>query len=556
MKRRSLLFSVCLLLVITLILAAGLGKTARTFAAESDFNIDENGVLTAYNGDGGDIVVPDGVKALKSDVFDYCDISSITLPSSLEEIGSFAFYASSIESLTIPASVKKIGNDSFIAICRDTPLKTISVEAGNSVYDSRNKCNAVIETATNRLIQGSANTVIPNGVESIGEQAFYGIKIEKLVIPTSVKIIEHAAFFYASNLKEIHIPASVELFLYSGRFEDTAAFDGCNNLEKIYVEKGSYAEDFIKRYYPNLLAYEIVSPDITKQPVNVSVEEGKIASFSVTATGKNVTYLWQYRKKSESDWTDWTTKTTANITVAYDKSRDGMYLRCKLKDADGKIAYTDIVTLTYKPAGPKITKQPVNATVNAGTVADFSLTATGTKVSYLWQYKKKGATSWTDWSTKTTAAITVAYDKSRDGMSLRCKLTDGNGNTVYSKEVTLTYRDVLTITKQPVSATVNAGTIANFSVTATGTKGVIYYQWQHKKKGDTSWTNRTTKTTAAITVAYDKSRDGMRLRCKLTDEVGKTITQNIVCSDTVTLTYKEEGAVITKQPVSTSVKAG
>ena len=290
--------------------------------------------------------------------------------------------------------------------------------------------------------------------------------------------------------------------------------------------------------------------------MSASVNEGTVADFSLTATGTKLTYLWQYKKKGATSWTDWSTKTTAAITVAYDKSRDGMSLRCKLTDGNGKSVYSNTVTLTYKDAGPVVTKQPVNATVNAGTVADFSLTATGTKVSYLWQYKKKGATSWTDWSTKTTAAITVAYDKSRDGMSLRCKLTDGNGNTVYSKEVTLTYRDVLTITKQPVSATVNAGTIANFSVTATGTKGVIYYQWQYKKKGDTSWTNWTTKTTAAITVAYDKSRDGMRLRCKLTDEVGKTITQNIVCSDTVTLTYKEEGAVITKQPVSTSVKAG
>ena len=269
---------------------------------------------------------------------------------------------------------------------------------------------------------------------------------------------------------------------------------------------------------------------ITEQPEDTSVEENTLASFAVRATGTKLSYLWQYKKAGASGWTDWTTKTKAAITVAYDKSRDGMSLRCKITDGNGSSVYSDVVTMTYRKASDiVITKQPVSTSVEANTLASFSLTATGTKLTYLWQYKKAGASTWTDWSTKTTAAITVAYDKSRDGMSLRCKITDGNGSSVYSDVVTMTYKKAsdIVITQQPVSTSVEANTLASFSVTATGTK--LTYLWQYKKAGASTWTDWSTKTKAAITVAYDKSRDGMSLRCVITDGAGnKIITDEAV----------------------------
>ena len=299
-----------------------------------------------------------------------------------------------------------------------------------------------------------------------------------------------------------------------------------------------------------ILKYEEAGPAITKQPESTCVAEGTLASFSVATSEKDVSYLWQYKKKGDKEWTDWTTKTTADITVAYDQSRNEMLLRCKLTNGKGLTTFSNEVTLTYKSADIDITEEPRSATISAGELASFSMAAKGTKLSYLWQYKKKGESTWTDWTTKTKAAITVAYDKSRDGMSLRCKVTDGNGTVSYSKEVTLAYKTAAgpVITKQPASTSVAAGTLASFSLTATGTK--VTYLWQYKKKGATTWTDWTTKTSAAITVAYDKSRDGMSLRCKLTDG-----NKNITYSNVVTLTYKA-GPVITKQPVSVTVKAG
>ena len=65
-------------------------------------------------------------------------------------------------------SVTSIGNNAF-AYCES--LTNIDVDSGNSIYDSRNDCNAIIETASNTLVAGCQNTIIPNSVTSIGNDA-------------------------------------------------------------------------------------------------------------------------------------------------------------------------------------------------------------------------------------------------------------------------------------------------------------------------------------------------------------------------------------------------
>ncbi|MCR5203469.1 MAG: hypothetical protein K6E47_00255 [Lachnospiraceae bacterium] len=264
---------------------------------------------------------------------------------------------------------------------------------------------------------------------------------------------------------------------------------------------------------------------ITKQPVSATANVGSMAGFSVTATGTGLKYLWQYKYANDSAWTDWSTKTTASISVAYAAYRDGMSLRCVVTDASGKKITSDTATLKYN--NPlSITKQPENAIVNSGSIASFSVTAKGKGLKYLWQYKNAGDLNWSDWTTKTTASISVAYAAYRDGMSLRCVVTDADGNKVTSNIATLSYLAAFAVTKQPVNATVKSGTIASFSVKATGNE--LEYRWQYKLAGDSSWTTWSSKTTADITVAYAAYRDGMKLRCVITNVTGAQLTTNVV----------------------------
>ena len=74
-------------------------------------------------------------------------------------------------------------------------MSSINVDANNAVYDSRNNCNAIVETSTNKLISGCKNSTIPYGISSISDYAFYGCNgLETVVLPESVTNIGKNAF--------------------------------------------------------------------------------------------------------------------------------------------------------------------------------------------------------------------------------------------------------------------------------------------------------------------------------------------------------------------------
>ncbi len=116
------------------------------------------------------------------------------IPNSVTTIGSYVFYSCyGLASVTIPSSVTTIGESNFVD-CRD--LTSIVVESGNTKYDSRGNCNAIIETATNTLIAGCQNTIIPNSVTSIGWRAFWCCDgLTSITIPNSVTSIGKSAFW-------------------------------------------------------------------------------------------------------------------------------------------------------------------------------------------------------------------------------------------------------------------------------------------------------------------------------------------------------------------------
>ena len=161
----------------------------------------------------------------------YAGLTTATIPEtvthdginySVTSIGEWAFGdCSSLTSITIPNSVTSIGDDAFYGC---SSLTSITVENGNSIYDSRENCNAVIETATNTLIAGCQNTIIPNSVTSIGNRAFSDCSsLTSITIPNSVTSIESSAFSYCRSLTSITIPNSVTSIGYG-------AFSGCDAL--------------------------------------------------------------------------------------------------------------------------------------------------------------------------------------------------------------------------------------------------------------------------------------------------------------------------------------
>ena len=174
------------------------------------------------------IAIPNSVTSIGDCAFVGCSgLTSITIPNSVTSIGVQAFYhCFGLTSITIPNSVTSIEVGAFQACFG---LTSIMVEESNSKYDSRDNCNAIIETDTNQLLFGCQNTIIPNSVTSIEISAFQECSgLTSVTIPNSVTSIGEVAFYECSGLTSVTIGNSVTSI---GR----SAFAGCSGLTSITI---------------------------------------------------------------------------------------------------------------------------------------------------------------------------------------------------------------------------------------------------------------------------------------------------------------------------------
>ncbi len=180
------------------------------------------------------------------------EVTEPVISDSVSTIGSFAFSGcTSIISINIPSAVTNIGSASF-SNC--TSLTSITVDDGNPIYDSRDSCNAIIETASGELIAGCQSSVIPASVTAIGDWAFYCCTgLTSIYIPNSVSIIGFEAFYRCSSLIGVNIPNSVKVIGYQ-------AFYGCSSLRGIHIP-GSVRGigDSAFEYCPSLTSMSVAS---------------------------------------------------------------------------------------------------------------------------------------------------------------------------------------------------------------------------------------------------------------------------------------------------------
>ena len=172
--------------------------------------------------------IPNSVTSIGHGAFYGCSgLPSITIPNSVTSIGYWAFCLTGISSIVIPANVTFIGAGAFGGCVGVTSIK---VEAGNTVFDSRNGCNAIIQTSTNTLITGCKNTTIPEGITSIGDWAFNGMdNLTSIVLPSTLTSIGEGAFSWCWTLPSITIPANVTSI-------GNGAFSDCGSLTSVIVE--------------------------------------------------------------------------------------------------------------------------------------------------------------------------------------------------------------------------------------------------------------------------------------------------------------------------------
>ncbi len=299
------------------------------------------------------------------------------------------------------------------------------------------------------------------------------------------------------------------------------------------------------------------APTINTQPVDVTVNPGQNANFTVAATppvnGAYLLYSWEVSTNGGANWNPIAPAvTTPSLTLtAVTVSMNGYKYRCVITQGCATTT-SSVATLTVTSPLPTITSHPANLSVCEGSVATFSVTATGSgTLTYQWQvntgsgFGNVPAASPYTGSTTNTLTITGAT-LAMNGYQYQCIVT--LTGSVTSNIATLTVNPGPVINGQPSNVTVCAGSPAAFTVSTSG-PGIIY-QWQVNT--GSGFNNIPAANAATLNLpAVTGSMNGYQYQC---------IVSNASCpagitSTIATLTVNTAPA-ITSHPTSASVCTG
>lgn len=208
----------------------------------------------------GAIVIPDSITYAGTT---YC----------VTAIGENAFHqCKKMTSLTIGSKIAEVATNAFT---RCEHLENIVVNTANTTYDSRDNCNAIVETATNTIIIGAIEIQIPQSVTAIGNDAFYHRQIKSITIPSSITHIGEYAFYECGLLEKVYIT-------------DIAAW--CNITFDNSSANPLYKAD--KLYLNDELLTELIIPESVAKINNYAFY--KCSGLSYLSLGNGVTSIGDY----------------------------------------------------------------------------------------------------------------------------------------------------------------------------------------------------------------------------------------------------------------------
>lgn len=269
---------------------------------------------------------------------------------------------------------------------------------------------------------------------------------------------------------------------------------------------------------------------IIEQPEDVIITETQIATFHVEVQGVGLTFQWQYFVPSTGEWKKLAGAAAKTDTFSMEVNRayfDGAKYRCFIKDCVGNTAVTSIAYVYAKRDFELVTGPKDMGAVANGT-ATFEVNASGTGLTYQWQYATKSGSTWYDLKgdAARSPAYTVTALSSLNGYKYRCVVTDYYGETKTTEYGKLVICDGITINEQPQNTTVTVGEDMVFTVKAVGPG--LTYQWQYATKSGSTWNNlkAASATTDTLVVTSIASFNGYKYRCVLTDSLGNVVETN------------------------------
>ena len=190
------------------------------------------------------------------------------------------------------------------------------------------------------------------------------------------------------------------------------------------------------------------TPVITSQPEDFTGISGETAVFRVEAEGTGLTYQWQYCNEGSNVWrnSSMAGNATSAISVEIASYRDGQKYRCVVTGEEGYSATSEAASIIVGPGegAPVITEQPASCEGTVGETAVFEVKASGTNLTYQWQYCNANSSVWRASSMEgsTTARVSVPVTAGRDGQKYRCVITSGNGRTAITETAVMTGTEI------------------------------------------------------------------------------------------------------------------
>ncbi len=275
-------------------------------------------------------------------------------------------------------------------------------------------------------------------------------------------------------------------------------------------------------------------PQVTQQPQDIQVCPGDNAVFTVAAVGLGLTYQWQLNDGNGfvnvNNGGIYSGATSQSLTLnGVPPSLDGYQFNCVITGATCFTTTTSsTVTITENPS-PTINTQPVDYAACVGDNAVFSVSASGTSLTYQWQVNSGsgfvGIFNGGVYSGATTNTLNITgFTSGMDGYQYQCIVTGSincTSNSV-SNFATLTETTSPNVITQPVSQSICEGDNAVFTAAATGSG--LTYQWQEESgSGFNDITNGgaySGATSATLTVSgVTAGLDGNQYQCIISGSI-------------------------------------
>ena len=177
----------------------------------------------------------------------------------------------------------------------------------------------------------------------------------------------------------------------------------------------------------------VSGPVITCQPKDYTGAVNSTAKFTVSASGNGLTYQWQYSDDSGKTWLASSLK-TATYSAKLTADKNGRMVRCVVTDKNGGSVISGSAKMIV--SGPAITGQPKDYTGAVNSTAKFTVKASGSGLTYQWQYSDDGGKTWLASSLK-TATYSAKFTADKNGRMVRCVVTDKNGISVISSAASM-----------------------------------------------------------------------------------------------------------------------